>query len=108
MTASLIVETSSQEFVFRHALIRDAIYASLLATERQGLHLQVANRLEKLYPDQQENYVPDLAYHYYEAGAWEKVMEYGQMAGQSALNLAALREALTHLNRVMDAARHLS
>jgi predicted ATPase len=90
IAASLIVETSAGEFSFRHALIRDAIAASLLAQERQDLHLKVANTLEKLYPDRQENYVSDLAYHYYEAGAWEKAMEYGQIAGQNAMNLAAM------------------
>lgn len=108
ITAFLIVETSPGEFSFRHALIREAMNASLLVLERQDLHGKVANTIENLSPERHENYLSDLAYHYYEAGAWEKAMKYGEMAGKNAMSLAAMREARIHLDRAIDAAHHLS
>jgi ATP/maltotriose-dependent transcriptional regulator MalT len=49
----------------------------------------------------------DLAYHFYEAGEWNKAAEYGQQAGERALLLYAPRAALEHLNRTLDALKHL-
>src|SRR5438034_6601470 len=50
----------------------------------------------------------DLAYHFYEAGAWSKAAEYGQRAGERALILYAPRAAIEHLTRALGALSHRS
>jgi predicted ATPase len=84
ISAQLVVEESEERFAFRHALTRQAIYADLLVRERKALHRTIADTLERLYAPVLDTYLADLAYHFYEAGAWEKALEYGQRAGEEA------------------------
>ena len=106
--AQLVVAESGDHFAFRHALTREAAYATLLRRERAALHHAVATGLERLYADAPDAYLGDLAYHYYEAGTWTKALQYAQRAGEQAQSLYAPREALGHFTRALDAARHLS
>src|SRR5206468_6093580 len=53
-------------------------------------------------------HLADLAYHFSEAGAWAKALEYGRRAGERARALYAPRAAVEHFTRALDAARHLS
>jgi DNA-binding CsgD family transcriptional regulator len=108
--AQLVVEASAEQFAFRHALTREAIYATLLARERRRLHQFVAETMERLYlPDNTPDaYTADLAYHFYEAGNWEKALPYAQRAGEKAHSLYALRAAIEQFNRAGEAARRLS
>jgi serine/threonine protein kinase/predicted ATPase len=84
---------------FKHALLQDAAYASLLRTERQRLHQQIArileNRLTDLAGDQPEL----VAHHYTEAGLPEAASIWWQRAGEQAMRASAFREALEHLER---------
>jgi predicted ATPase len=64
LAAALLVEMPTGELSFRHALIREAVYASLLVPERQNLHRQTALAIERLCPDRQEMMIAELAYHY--------------------------------------------
>ncbi len=52
------------EYLFRHALIRDAAYQSLLKADRKPLHRVVAEALERLYPDRLDELAPLLGQHY--------------------------------------------
>ena len=70
--AQLVVEESAEQFAFRHALTREAAYATLLRSERKALHHAVAACLENIYAAALDAHVGDLAYHYYEAGTWTK------------------------------------
>src|SRR5207253_11245011 len=81
MAAQLVVEESEERFAFRHALTRQAMYADLLVRERKALHRSIADTMERLSGSSPDAYLADLAYHFFEAGAWEKAMEYGQRAG---------------------------
>ena len=65
IAAQLVVEESAEQFAFRHALTRQAIYTSMLARERQALHRQIAETLEQLYPDSLDAHLGDIAYHFY-------------------------------------------
>jgi DNA-binding CsgD family transcriptional regulator/tetratricopeptide (TPR) repeat protein len=108
IAAQLVVEESADQFSFRHALTREAIYAELLARERRALHRTLAETLEQCsLVSLPEAYLADLAYHFFEAGAWAKALEYGQRAGERALALYAPRAALEHFTRAVQALAHL-
>ena len=108
LAAGLVIEESAETFAFRHALTREAVYAGLLARERQSLHRQVAELIELLHtdePDALDDHL-DLAYHYYEGAAWDKALDFGQRAGERALALTP-RAAVEQLSRALDSAEHL-
>jgi tetratricopeptide (TPR) repeat protein len=106
--AQLVIEESADGFTFRHALTREAVYASLLVRERKGLHKTIAETLENLYRGSLDAHLSDLALHYYMASAWEKASEYSQRAGEKAQALYAPREAIEHFTRALDATQQLS
>ncbi len=108
IVAQLVVEESTEQFAFRHALTRQAIYAELLARERKALHQTVAETMEHLYGSSLDAHVADLAYHCYEASVWAKALEYGQRAGEQALRLYAPHTAVEQFTRALDAAQHAS
>jgi DNA-binding NarL/FixJ family response regulator len=110
IAAQLVVEESAERFAFRHALTRQAIYAGLLARERQELHRTIAETIEHLYPAGEvlDQHVSDLAYHYYEAGVWAKALTCGQRAGERAQRLYTLNAAVEHFSRALDAGQRLN
>ncbi len=107
IAAQLIVELSEERFQFRHALTRQAIYANLLARERRALHRAVADTLLCLSTDGADPPIPELAYHFYAAGAWRQALDYAQQAAEQAVALYAPREAIEHFARAIDAAERL-
>jgi len=108
MAAQLVVEESAEQFAFRHALTRQAIYAALLVRERKAWHRTIAETMERLYRTTLDTHLADLAHHFYEAGRWEKVLEYAQRAGEQAQKLYAWPAAIEHYTRALDSARHLA
>lgn len=106
--AQLVVEESEDVLVFRHALTRQAAYADLLARERKSLHHSVALTMERIYANELDSRPGDLAYHYYMAGEWTKVLEYAQRAGEKAQALYAPRAAIEHYTRALEAAQRLA
>jgi DNA-binding CsgD family transcriptional regulator len=105
IAAQLVVEESAEQFAFRHALTRQAIYADLLVRERKALHRRIADTIERLSGPSADARLADLAYHFYEAGTWEKALEYGQRAGEQAQRLYAPHAAVEQLTRALDAAQ---
>ena len=81
------------EYLFRHALVQDAAYGSLLKQERRQLHGQVGEALETLYPDRVGELAPVLAMHFEQAGETDKAIEYFVVGGQHALQQNAIQEA---------------
>ena len=110
VAAQLVREETADQFSFRHALTREAVYAALLASERRALHRTIAETIERCVfpPSVLDARLVDLGYHFYEAGVWSKAAEYGQRAGERALILYAPRAAVEHLTRTLDALSHLS
>jgi DNA-binding CsgD family transcriptional regulator len=106
IAAQLVVEEAPDQFVFRHALTREAIYSQLLARERRSLHRVLAEALEALSPSPslRDAHLTDLARHFYAAGAWAQALEYEARAGEKALALYAPRAAVEHLNHAVDSA----
>jgi DNA-binding CsgD family transcriptional regulator len=108
IAAQLVVEESAERFAFRHALTRQAVYIQLLVRERKALHRTIAETFERLYASSIEAHLADLASHFFEAGAWEKALEYSQRAGEQAQALYAPQAAALHFTRALDGARQLS
>jgi DNA-binding CsgD family transcriptional regulator/Tfp pilus assembly protein PilF len=105
--AQLVVEESEELFAFRHALTRQAIYRQLLLRERKSLHHTIAEAMEALYAPTLENHLTELAYHFYEAGVWEKAFLYARRAGERALALYAPRAAVEQATRALKATHHM-
>src|SRR5262249_3766908 len=71
------------------------------------VHRTIAETMEPLFVSSIDVHLPELAYHFYEAGVWEKAFSYAQLAGEKALTLYAPRTAALHLTHALDAAHHL-
>ena len=87
------------EYLFRHALVQDAAYGSLLKQERRELHGQVGAALEDLYPERRGELSPVLAMHFEHAGQTEKAIGYYLEGARQALRQNALREAYGAFDR---------
>jgi DNA-binding CsgD family transcriptional regulator len=107
ITAQLVVEDSPERFAFRHALMREAIYSSLLSRERTSLHHDLADALEGQDVTDPERRLGDLAYHWFEAGAWQKALHYAVRAAERAESLYAPRAAILHFTRALEVADRL-
>ena len=85
-------------YIFKHALIQEAAYQSLLKSTRQRHHQQVARVLEEHFPETTETQPEVLAHHVTEAGLSEQAIPYWQRAGERAIQRSAYVEAISHLN----------
>ena len=106
--AQLVVEESADQFAFRHALTRQAIYSQLLTRERRMLHRTIAETMEQQPPVTPDLHLEDLAYHFYQARDWQKAVVYAQRAGEKALGLYAHRAAIDYFTWALEAADQLS
>ncbi|MGH3006732.1 MAG: ABC transporter substrate-binding protein [Gaiellaceae bacterium] len=98
----LIVEKRRRpnpEYRFRHGLVQEVAYASLVETKRRKLHRKVGEALEEIYRDSPEEAYALLARHFSEADEPEKAVEYLLKAGDAARAVYADREALEHYKR---------
>jgi len=84
------------EYLFRHALVQDAAYGSLVKRDRERLHRAVGETLERLYPDRFEELAPLLGQHFAEAGDDERALKYFTLAGDAAARVYANAEAAGH------------
>jgi predicted ATPase len=94
-------------YVFKHALIQDAAYQSLLKSTRQQLHQRIVQVLEARFPETAETQPELLAHHYTEAGLAEQAVGYWQQAGRKATQRSAHVEAIVHLNKGLELLRAL-
>src|SRR5262249_49768241 len=84
-------------YVFKHALIQDAAYESLLKRTRQQYHQRIAQVLEAQFPATAEAEPELLAHHYTEAGLTEQAVHFWHDAGQRASDRSAHLEAISHI-----------
>ena len=89
-------------YFFKHTLIQDAAYQSLLKSTRQQYHQQIASVLEAHFPQTKETQPELLAHHYTEAGLIPQAIPYWQQAGQSAAQRSAYKEAINHLTKGLE------
>ncbi len=88
---------------FKHALIQDAAYQSLLRSTRQQHHQRIAQVLEERFPETCALQPELLAHHYTEAGLHTQAVAYWQQAGQRAIQRSAYAEAISHLTKGIEA-----
>jgi predicted ATPase len=86
-------------YLFKHALIRDIAYESLLRSTRQGYHQRVATVLEAQFPETAATQPELLAQHCTEAGLNAQAVRYWHQAGQHAIQRSAHAEAIAHLTQ---------
>jgi predicted ATPase len=89
-------------FAFKHALLRDAIYDSLLRSKRQQIHADIAAILEHDFPELAENQPEILAHHYQEAGNYQLAIRCWFKSGQRALAHSANVEAIAHFRKALQ------
>ena len=80
-------------FIFKHALIQDAAYGSLLRTQRQELHARIARTMEDRFPELGDEQPEILGHHYTQAGLAQQTVSYLASAGLRALDRSAMVEA---------------
>ena len=90
-------------YLFKHALVRDAAYGTLLCDRRRALHAGIAHALEERLPPQAETVPEMIAFHLAEAGNVGRAVGYWLKAGQRAAERSADREAVRHLRRGLEA-----
>ena len=86
-------------YTFKHALVRDAAYAGLLKSRRVHLHAAIANALEQEFPEVVQIQPEIVAYHYTQAGSYEKALYYWYEAGKQSAARSAHNEAVGHLKQ---------
>ena len=89
-------------YIFKHALVQDAAYESLLKSTRQQLHTTIAEAFEGRFPEQAENAPELVAHHYTRAGLAARAIPFWLRAGEQAVARFANLEAISHLNQGLD------
>src|SRR5215470_1572611 len=95
-------------YSFKHALVRDAAYESLLKSRRQQLHGQIARALEQSFADIVASQPEIVAHHFTAAGLVDPAIDYWLRAGNLALSRSANAEAVKHLRQGIELTRSLA
>jgi class 3 adenylate cyclase/pimeloyl-ACP methyl ester carboxylesterase len=90
-------------YTFRHGLVQEVAYQSLLKSRRQELHQSVATQIEQRFPNIESTQPEQLAHHCYQAGLMERAARLWLRAGRLAKNRLALSEAIHHARRGVEA-----
>jgi hypothetical protein len=88
-------------FMFKHALVQDAAYSTLLRSQRQELHARIARSIEQRFPELAEAEPEILAHHYTQAGLADQAISYLAQAGRRALDRSAMVEAASQLTKAL-------
>ena len=94
-------------YLFKHALVQDAAYGTLLRQPRRALHARIAEALEGQFADIVESQPELLARHCTEAGQIERAVPMWVQAGSNAARTSASTEALRHFNKALDLVRSM-
>lgn len=89
-------------YTFKHALVQEAAYGSLLRSRRQEVHAQLARAIQERFPEIADAQPELVAHHLTHAGLAERAVTFWQKAGQLAIARSALVEAVAHLTQVLD------
>jgi class 3 adenylate cyclase/predicted ATPase len=106
LTAADLVYSRGQPpdctYVFKHALVQDAAYGSLLRSKRQELHSNIADALKAQFPEVVETQPELMAHHLEQAALPKQAIDYLRRAGQRAIERSAFPEAIGHLKRALE------
>jgi class 3 adenylate cyclase/tetratricopeptide (TPR) repeat protein len=95
------------EYIFKHALIQEVTYYSLLKTRRKELHRKVGETMEEQFAERLNEYSNIIGEHFLHGEDWERAYVYLSRAGDTAIRLYAHAEARTHFTNSLTALDHL-
>ena len=93
--------SATEMYMFKHALVQDTAYASMLRSERQPLHARIAKTLATKFIDVGEGAPEIIAYHFTQAREVRPAIQYWLKAGQQASKRSAFMEAITHFQTAL-------
>ena len=105
--SGLIRALGGDLYTFKHALVRDAAYASLWIKDRRMLHARMVRLLQHRWPELAEAQPELLALHLTEAGMFDQALVQWELAARSATNRSAELEAISHLRHALSVLGHL-
>ena len=94
-------------YQFKHALVQDAAYSSLIRSRRQQLHGLIGRALVEQFPEIADIEPEIVAHHYAQAGLADAAIDYWQKAGERAIRTSAYAEAVKHITNGIDLLRRL-
>jgi class 3 adenylate cyclase/predicted ATPase len=100
-------EPPDANFLFKHALVQDAAYGTLLRGQRRDLHARIARVLEERLATGADAQPEILAHHCGHAGLIEKAVSYWQEAGERSKARSAMAEAIRQMRKALDLLSHL-
>jgi class 3 adenylate cyclase/tetratricopeptide (TPR) repeat protein len=92
-------------YIFKHAVIQDVAYQSLLVQRRRTLHRAVAEAIQELYADRLADHYEELAHHFSQGEDWARAFEYLVRSGDRARDAYANQAALDFYARALEAAK---
>jgi class 3 adenylate cyclase/tetratricopeptide (TPR) repeat protein len=95
-------------YIFKHALIQDVAYQSLLKDRRRELHRAVGRAIEEIYADRLAEHAEELAHHFQNGGDWEKAFTYLVRSGDRAKAAYANQAALDFYARALEASTRVA
>lgn len=95
-------------YTFKHSLVQDAAYNTILISRRRRLHTLILEVLEARSDNWRGENINLIAHHAYQGEVWEKAFEYLQQAGLKAMDRSAIREAVSLFEHALSAGGHLS
>src|SRR5262245_2919513 len=100
-------ELPESTYIFKHALVQDAAYATMVRSKRQQLHSRIADALMEGFPETVETQPELMAHHFGQAGLTERAVEYWRKAGRRAIERSANAEAIRHLTSALESLQSL-
>lgn len=100
----VIAASPELQYSFRHALLQEAAYASILKSERKTLHAAIGSALEDSYPERINELAGLLARHFAESGDQERTFSYSCVAADAAFSRYAVAESAIHYARAAELA----
>lgn len=94
--------TNELRYIFRHSLLREAVYSMQLRTRLQQLHQLIAEAIERIYADTIEARYVDLAFHYEQAGVFDKTCEYLRKAADYSRRNYQNQRALEYYDQLLN------
>ena len=94
-------------YTFKHALVQEAAYESVLQRVRRQTHQRIVEVLEAQFPETVATTPALLAYHALRGGRWDQAVVYFRQAGEQALARSAYREAVAAFEQALGAVQHL-
>ena len=102
MTLSAELTESGKEYIFKHALIQEVVYSSLLKKDRQAMHERIGLVMEHFFQDRLPEIYETLAFHFKHGKLDQKAMKYFTESGRKSLSKYAVEESHHHFQEAFE------